>query len=101
MRVSKSAQISWLCLDEDWRPQSRCIPGLGLIIQHDSGPAINLVPPRRADKRRWQSIARGELCEAVSAVEVDQALGGCSAERSRAVHQLGGPLNAMLAPLTR
>ena len=55
----------------------------------------------RADKQRCYSIARGELCEAVSAVEIDQALGGCSAEQLRAVHQLGGRLNAMLAPLTR
>ena len=55
----------------------------------------------RADKHRCYGIARGELCEAVSAVEVDQALGGCSAEQLQAVHQLGSRLNAMLVPLTR
>ncbi len=55
----------------------------------------------RADKQRCYGIARGELCEAVSAVEIDQALGGCSAEQLRAVHQLGSRLDAMLAALTR
>ncbi len=55
----------------------------------------------RADKQRGYSIARGELCEAVSAVQIDWALGGCSAERLRAVHQLAGRLNAMPAPLTQ
>ncbi len=55
----------------------------------------------RADKQRCYGIARGELCEAVAAVEVDQALGGCTAEQLRAVHLLGSRLNAMLTPLAR
>ena len=55
----------------------------------------------RADKRRCYGIARGELCEAVAAVEIDHALGGCSAEQLRAIHLAGSRLNAMLTPLVR
>jgi four helix bundle protein len=55
----------------------------------------------RADKKRVYSIALGEACEAVCSVEIDNALGGCSAEQLRAVHLLGSRLVAMLRPLTR
>jgi four helix bundle protein len=55
----------------------------------------------RADKRRCYSIAHGELCEAVSAVEIDRALGGCPAAELQAVYQLGSRLNAMVVSLTR
>jgi len=55
----------------------------------------------RADKQRCYGIARGELCEALSGVEIDEALGGCPAQRLQAVHQLASRLDAMLAPLTR
>jgi four helix bundle protein len=55
----------------------------------------------RADKARSYSIARGELCESVAAVEVDEALGGCKAEHLQAVWALGSRLNAILTSLTR
>jgi four helix bundle protein len=55
----------------------------------------------RADKQRLYAIALGELCEAVCSVEIDNALGGCSAEQLRAVHLVGSRLVAMLRPLTR
>ena len=55
----------------------------------------------RADKRRCYRFAHGELCESVSCVEVDNALGGCPAQQLHAVHQLGSRLNAMLVRLTQ
>ena len=55
----------------------------------------------RADKHRCYDIAQGEWCEAVSAVEIDHALGGCTAEQLHAVHLLGSRLNAMVTPLAR
>ena len=55
----------------------------------------------RADKRRSYSIARGELCEAVASVEIDQALGGCTEQHLQAVYLVGSRLNAMLASLVR
>ena len=55
----------------------------------------------RADKHRCYGIALGELCEAVSAVEIDNGLGGCPDDQLLAVHLLGSRLNAMLTPLAR
>ena len=55
----------------------------------------------RADKHRCYGIAQGELCEAVCAVEIDHALGGCSADHLHAVHMLGSRLSAMVTPLAR
>ena len=55
----------------------------------------------RADKRRCYGIAHGELCESVSAVELDHAQGGCPVQELHAVYRVGSRLNAMLVSLTR
>jgi four helix bundle protein len=55
----------------------------------------------RADKMRAYSVARAELCEAVTAVEIDEALGGCNAEHVIAVRRAGSRLDAMMRSLTR
>jgi len=53
-----------------------------------------------ADKARAYSIARGELCEAIASVEIDEALGGCTSEHLSAVRSTGARLDAMLRSLT-
>jgi four helix bundle protein len=55
----------------------------------------------RADKTRAYSIARGELCEAVAAVEIDEALGGCTPEHVIAIRRAGSRLDAIMRSLTR
>ena len=55
----------------------------------------------RADKKRVYDYAVCELCEAVASVEIDHALGGCSAAQLLAVQVLGRRLLAMLWPLSR
>jgi len=54
----------------------------------------------RADKMRAYSMARGELCEAIAAVEIDEALGGCTAQHVMAVQRAGSRLDAMMRSLT-
>ena len=55
----------------------------------------------RADKKRVYGLALAELCEAVASVEIDNALGGCSAQALLAVQLAGSRLNAMITALSR
>jgi four helix bundle protein len=55
----------------------------------------------RADKGRAYAIARGELVEAVAAVEIAVASGDARREALPSVLELGNRLNAMLTRLVR
>ena len=54
-----------------------------------------------ADKSRVYAIARGELCEAVAAVEIAEALGSCAADEVAKVQTLGKRLCDVLSRLVR
>ena len=53
----------------------------------------------QADKSRVFTLARAEVCEAVAAVEVAEALGACSAENLAAAQALGKRVSDVLSRL--
>ena len=54
-----------------------------------------------ADQKRVYAIARGELSEAVAAMEIASVVGDCSLEAAATAHAAGLKLHALLCGLLR
>jgi four helix bundle protein len=92
LRAVLDARISDVKLRDE---AERAAKGTCLNLAEGAGRAT------RADKARAYAIARGELVEAIAAVEIAAMCGRARREAVPRVVELGNRLNAMLTSLIR